>query len=799
MDLTSDLKPFQDRVTSSLLDVTRTAGQISAEDLSFHRSSNRSLSRSLDAQNIRLLQLTQRLLTAATTTGSSITPPKVQDIEGVEDSWRSLVDVVDDLLERADACLDEYTGVIKRLSPAAQDGAMIPTTLNDGRSKKKSSTFAARQLPKPQLLFENSHKNHEVAPFKPLLRTKPHSVVDLDKSIGEGGDDGYNHPYAVEIEQASYPEGVYQKAEPLPYKSPANYDATFVDTKEGIGEMLAELREASEIAVDLEHHDTHSYVGIVCLMQISTREKDWIIDTLVPWREELQILNEVFADPKILKVFQGSTMDMIWLQRDLGLYVVGLFDTFHASTALGFPQKSLKYLLERFCDYHANKKLQMADWRIRPIPDEMLEYARSDTHYLLFIYDNLRNLLLEASSPDNNLIDYVLQESKKEALQRYDRTAYDVEKGLGPVGWFAPLARRSIRFTPEQFAVYRAVHEWRDRTARALDESPMFIMSQGTLFAVAETMPTTVPALITATNPVSRATQTSSRELVEIIKRSKEVGRDGPTLADVMRENEAFLPRRRNPGKTAERASQDQGVAATLQMLNGNGSIDSSADRSFTSRFWGTVGKSFVTTASRCIAPLNDAWRMVLPLPALSDDSFTVPAQPISVDEAVGVSTSSSPHLDRSGEKARADDVFILKELDKGSKRKAAEADLDNDVVPSSKMTGELDANTDYSPIGNYQKGASEARAEAKVRPREEKRRKKALGKEEDAIGDVLTEPFDYANTGSILSAESDRQQRNGSAAIRGEFNPYAKALDGPQGLKRARKETAGRSFTFKK
>lgn len=66
--------------------------------------------------------------------------------------------------------------------------------------------------------------------------------------------------------------------------------------------MLQELRMAKEIAVDLEHHDEHSYIGIVSLMQISTRDKDWVVDTLKPWRRELQVLNEVFADSKILKV-----------------------------------------------------------------------------------------------------------------------------------------------------------------------------------------------------------------------------------------------------------------------------------------------------------------------------------------------------------------------------------------------------------------------------------------------------------------------------------------------------------------
>ncbi len=66
--------------------------------------------------------------------------------------------------------------------------------------------------------------------------------------------------------------------------------------------MLDELKSAQEIAIDLEHHDARSYVGLVSLMQISTRSKDWIVDTLKPWRQDLQILNEVFTDPSILKV-----------------------------------------------------------------------------------------------------------------------------------------------------------------------------------------------------------------------------------------------------------------------------------------------------------------------------------------------------------------------------------------------------------------------------------------------------------------------------------------------------------------
>lgn len=58
-------------------------------------------------------------------------------------------------------------------------------------------------------------------------------------------------------------------------------------------------------------------------------------------------------------------MDIIWLQRDLGLYVIGLFDTYCACQALGYPAASLAFLLKKFINFDADKAYQMADWRIR--------------------------------------------------------------------------------------------------------------------------------------------------------------------------------------------------------------------------------------------------------------------------------------------------------------------------------------------------------------------------------------------------------------------------------------------------
>lgn len=112
----------------------------------------------------------------------------------------------------------------------------------------------------------------------------------------------YQHPYKLEIDQYNYPNSTYTKSDPIPYGPLTNTKATYVEDLQGVVAMLEELRNATEIAIDLEHHDTHSYIGIVSLMQISTRHRDWIVDTLKPWRRKLEMLNEVFANPNIVKV-----------------------------------------------------------------------------------------------------------------------------------------------------------------------------------------------------------------------------------------------------------------------------------------------------------------------------------------------------------------------------------------------------------------------------------------------------------------------------------------------------------------
>ncbi|KAL0158693.1 hypothetical protein M9458_046769, partial [Cirrhinus mrigala] len=116
-------------------------------------------------------------------------------------------------------------------------------------------------------------------------------------------------------------------------------------------------------------------------------------------------------------VFHGADSDIEWLQKDFGLYVVNMFDTHHAARSLNLGRNSLDHLLRVYCNVNSDKRYQLADWRIRPLPDEMLKYAQADTHYLLYVYDRVRADLYDMGNGQPTLIQQVWDKSRDLSLK----------------------------------------------------------------------------------------------------------------------------------------------------------------------------------------------------------------------------------------------------------------------------------------------------------------------------------------------------------------------------------------------
>ncbi|GAA47879.1 exosome complex exonuclease RRP6, partial [Clonorchis sinensis] len=321
------------------------------------------------------------------------------------------------------------------------------------------------------------------------------------------GDKEYPHPYEAELDAFAHTISHWKPLNPEAHPlEPMGANYKFVDTLSALDAALAEISLHKEIAVDLEHHSHRSYLGITCLVQLSTRTTDYILDALA-LRDHLHKLNVIFTDPDVVKVFHGSDLDLMWLQRDFSIYVVNLFDTGLAARALQLGRFSLSFLLLRYANVRANKKYQLADWRIRPLPDELIEYARTDTHYLLHV-----SAVMCQELQDRGLLDVVLEGGRQLCLKRYTKPAFDP---LGYLSLYRQAAGTS--FNHRQLYALEQLYALRDSIARREDESVHYVLPNHMLKTIAEVLPRESSGLFACCNPIPPLVRKYVHDLHKII------------------------------------------------------------------------------------------------------------------------------------------------------------------------------------------------------------------------------------------------------------------------------------------
>ncbi|XBW34721.1 hypothetical protein QEN19_000288 [Hanseniaspora menglaensis] len=495
---------------------------LSNEDVGFYAATDKSVKKAVSAVKKRLLGNLNKLVINIDKNNNTV---ECCDDENVFDHLNSITDILDAAFEKSDKIYDS----LKRASIKRKRGDLDDDNIDENYQYLEENLISRepqtkkQRTVKPQLDFKVPIDNTDASPFTPKVKSKPFAIEPLSKSLKliestENIPQHYGNPYEYEIMNQPYHASVFAKTEPVMSKEWTTTSAIYVEEKTTLLEMLNDLKKQNEIAVDLEHHDLRTYYGLTCLMQISTREADYIIDTLA-LREELSVLNEVFCDPSVTKVFHGAFMDIIWLQRDLGIYVVSLFDTYHASRALGFAKHSLAFLLENFAKFKTSKQYQLADWRQRPLTSPLLSYARSDTHFLLNIFDKLRNMLIDSKKIDN-----VLSESRNVAVRRFENNkfrptrltseVYSVQEKSDP--WVSLARNYNIPLYLEP--LMKALFFWRDGIAREEDESPRYIMSNQFLANLVIARPVDATSVLSTNGQMTVYISKNSHMLAQLVK-----------------------------------------------------------------------------------------------------------------------------------------------------------------------------------------------------------------------------------------------------------------------------------------
>lgn len=448
----------------------------------------------------------------------------------------------------------------------------------------------------------------------------------------------------------------------------------------------------------------------------------------------------------------------------------------------------------------------------------------------------IRNELLEnsdRSNPEQDLIGQVLDRSKDTSLRRHERIVYDTEGGHGPFGWLNLLMRNSSgTFTKEQFAVFRAVHKWRDDLARRQDEDPLFIMPNATLFDIARRLPPDPKALhATFGHNTSYVAKREVADLFKVITKAKAESVNGPSVVDVFRRTsttssmaigavaQTVFPQLKNGQSENEDVSETGELVSSKSQLWGKVALSSRWDE-------GSAGVNKAAQSLQFSLPwahmLEDATIGTEQLPSAPETSTTDATGRL--DAASGVQPNEDDKVDseftlKTGLKRKAPQSDSEDEDDEEGEEESGKSHRNNETL-GAENEDEIEVDVDSEEDKAAQKKArkaerqarKKAKSEAKKAEKEAKRAAKKAAKQaatqggseggEDSEEDY--QPFDYTQAQSVFNTRRGANGGKGGAETSSKnarFNPYANAMmaDGPKPARRMHGEKAGKSATFKR
>ncbi|CAG7723326.1 unnamed protein product, partial [Allacma fusca] len=252
----------------------------------------------------------------------------------------------------------------------------------------------------------------------------------------------------------------------------------YVDSNFSYWKMHEDLKTEPVIAVDLEGNEWSSYSGCICLVQISTRKNNYLIDALAVPQEICDNLKEVLEDKRILKVMHGAANDIKWLQRDFDIYICPLVDTQFVDLKLGpdYPDPQgappgfstlVNKLLHIKISTAEDVLGQLSDYSARPLHQDLQKFACNDTRLLLHCF-----VALTSSSTNFKLV------LEKSALL-CKRSVWISEK-------YPTVHEEMPEPMPHKVEVrFKALHEFRETQSKLQDRKPQDLIPTPVLKTIA--------------------------------------------------------------------------------------------------------------------------------------------------------------------------------------------------------------------------------------------------------------------------------------------------------------------------
>lgn len=293
-----------------------------------------------------------------------------------------------------------------------------------------------------------------------------------------------------------------KKSNPLP-----GLPETTVADAAGLQDCLQHLAGCSHIAFDTEFVGEQTYRPDLCLVQVATAERLFLVDPLSCG--SLAAFWELLADPSRTAIVHAGREEMRMCYFGIGRTPAHVFDVQIAAGLVGYTYPiGYSGLVQELLGVRLSKGETLTDWRRRPLTAAQEKYAFDDVRFLLPIWKKLHDRLRRLNREDwaaeefsafvrRSVIDDL-------AVERWRKI-----KGIGG------LDARGL-------AVARELYRWRDARAAQGNRPPRSILRDELLGDLARRPPAKLDDLLSFRG----LSKTDAPHVFDAIRRAKALPQD---------------------------------------------------------------------------------------------------------------------------------------------------------------------------------------------------------------------------------------------------------------------------------
>jgi ribonuclease D len=253
-----------------------------------------------------------------------------------------------------------------------------------------------------------------------------------------------------------------------------------ITTTEELTAFCKPLATAEFIAVDTEFMRERTYWPKLCLAQVAGPEEAAAIDALADGID-LSPLDELMANPKVLKVFHAARQDLEIFYLRMNKVPEPLFDTQVAAMVCGHGEAaSYESLATKLAKARIDKSSRFTDWSRRPLSERQITYAISDVTHLRVVYEALKRQLEKTGR---------LEWINEEMAVLNDPATYRAD----PEQAWRRLKPRGA--SPRLLGTLKEVAAWRERTTQRIDIPRQRLLRDEQLLEIASHAPKTIEEL----------------------------------------------------------------------------------------------------------------------------------------------------------------------------------------------------------------------------------------------------------------------------------------------------------------